>query len=184
MTEKANSRELALDVLLEILEKGRMSHVILNQALSKYQYLEKQDRAFITRLVEGTLSYVIQLDWVLDSFSSVKTKKMKPVIRTLLRMSAYQLLYMDRIFRKDLFRKYFSGKRSSAESFFEKNQRYKAEYCCEPSAPDQRENKIIYIHRSPQKSTAHGFYNRSHGLIPGKSCQRGRHSFKGYEPGA
>ena len=97
MTEKANSRELALDVLLEILEKGRMSHVILNQALSKYQYLEKQDRAFITRLVEGTLSYVIQLDWVLDSFSSVKTKKMKPVIRTLLRMSAYQLLYMDRV---------------------------------------------------------------------------------------
>ena len=53
MTEKANSRELALDVLLEILEKGRMSHVILNQALSKYQYLEKQDRAFVTRLVEG-----------------------------------------------------------------------------------------------------------------------------------
>lgn len=92
-----NIRELALDVLYEILEKGGYSHVVLNQALSKYQYLEKQDRAFITRVTEGTLEYLIQIDYVLDRFSKVNTKKMKPLIRTLMRMSVYQLLYMDRI---------------------------------------------------------------------------------------
>ena len=90
-TDPINGREIALDVLLEVLEQGKMSHLVLGDALSKYQYLKKQDRAFITRLVEGTLSYVLQLDWVINRFSSVKAAKMKPLIRTLLRMSAYQL---------------------------------------------------------------------------------------------
>lgn len=92
-----NIRELTLDILYEILEKGGFSHVVLNQALSKYQYLEKQDRAFVTRVTEGTLEYLLQIDYVLDQFSKVKTDKMKPLIRTLMRMSVYQLLYMDRI---------------------------------------------------------------------------------------
>ena len=96
-TDPINGREIALDVLLEVLEQGKMSHLVLGDALSKYQYLKKQDRAFITRLVEGTLSYVLQLDWVINRFSSVKAAKMKPLIRTLLRMSAYQLFYMDRV---------------------------------------------------------------------------------------
>ena len=43
-----NEREIALDILHEILEKGAFSHVVLNQALGKYQYLEKKERAFIT----------------------------------------------------------------------------------------------------------------------------------------
>ena len=59
-TDPINGREIALDVLLEVLEQGKMSHLVLGDALSKYQYLKKQDRAFITRLVEGTLSYVLQ----------------------------------------------------------------------------------------------------------------------------
>ena len=97
MTTKTDSREIALDVLLEILENGGMSHLVLNQALTKYRYLEKQDRAFITRTVEGTLEYVIQLDAVIDRFSSVKTERQKPLIRTLLRMSVYQIFYMERV---------------------------------------------------------------------------------------
>ena len=94
---KMNARELTLDILLEIVERGGLSHVVLTQALSKYQYLEKQDRAFITRVTEGTLEYLIQIDDVIERYSSVKLSGMKPVIRTLLRMSVYQILYMDRI---------------------------------------------------------------------------------------
>ena len=41
---QVNARELALDILYEILEKDAYSHLVLNQALSKYQYLGKQDR--------------------------------------------------------------------------------------------------------------------------------------------
>ena len=36
---QVNVRELALDILYEILEKDGYSHLVLNQALSKYQYL-------------------------------------------------------------------------------------------------------------------------------------------------
>lgn len=97
MTKQTDSRELALDILMEILERGGYSHVVLGQALGKYQYLEKQDRAFITRVVEGTLEYCLTIDAILNGCSNVKVKKMKPVIRTLLRMSVYQIVWMDRI---------------------------------------------------------------------------------------
>lgn len=97
MTKTTGSREIILDILLEILEKGNYSHVVLRQALGKYQYLEKQDRAFISRVAEGTVEYRITIDAVIDSCSKVKVRKMKPVIRTILRMSVYQILYLDRV---------------------------------------------------------------------------------------
>ncbi|MFR5733506.1 MAG: transcription antitermination factor NusB [Clostridium sp.] len=34
---------------------------------------------------------------MIDQCSKIKVKKMKPVIRTILRMSVYQILQMDRI---------------------------------------------------------------------------------------
>ena len=37
MTKETDSREIALDILLEILERGGYSHIILRQALNKYQ---------------------------------------------------------------------------------------------------------------------------------------------------
>ena len=94
---KTDPREITLDILLEVLEEGRLGHLVLNQALLKYQYLKKQDRSFITKLTEGTLERLILLDAALDRFSKTKTEKMKPVIRTILRMSAYQILFMDRV---------------------------------------------------------------------------------------
>ena len=97
MTKETDSREIVLEILLEILERGGYSHIILRQALNKYQYLEKSERAFITRTVEGTVEYLLQMDYIIDSFSNIKVRKMKPVIRTILRMSVYQLLYMDRV---------------------------------------------------------------------------------------
>lgn len=92
-----DARELAVDILLEIAERGGYSHMVLAQALSKYQFLKKRDRAFVTRVTEGTLEYLIQIDYVIGQYSSVTISKMKPVIRTILRMSVYQILYMDRI---------------------------------------------------------------------------------------
>lgn len=97
MTDNINSRELTLDILMEILEKGSYSHMVLRQALDKYQFLGKQERAWITRTVEGTLERLISIDAVLNRYAKTKVDKMKPLIRTLLRMSVYQLLYMDRV---------------------------------------------------------------------------------------
>lgn len=97
MTKATRSRELILDILLESLERGAFLHDVLRQALAKYQYLEKADRAFISRVSEGTVERLLTIDGILDRCSSVKTGKMKPVIREILRMSVYQLLWMDRV---------------------------------------------------------------------------------------
>lgn len=95
MTRPANVREIALGALMEITEEEQYSHIVLQNVLSKYQYLEKRDRAFISRVVEGTVENMIEMDYILEQFSTVKVQDMKPLIRNLLRMSVYQLKYMD-----------------------------------------------------------------------------------------
>ncbi len=91
------ARELALDMLLEISEKGGFCHIVERQALSKYQYLPKKERALATRLTEGVIERLFSIDYAINQVSKTKTEKMKPVIRNILRIGAYQLLYMDRI---------------------------------------------------------------------------------------
>lgn len=97
MTSGAGSRALVLDMLLAISEEGQYSHIVLRQVLEKYQYLPKRERAFITRLTEGTLEQEITLDYVINAYSRTKVHKMKPVVRNILRMGCYQLLYMDAV---------------------------------------------------------------------------------------
>ena len=94
---KINTRALALEFLLETVEKGGYSHVVMRGILEKYQYLDKKERAFLTRLCEGTLERMLELDAIINECSKVPVKKMKPVIRNLLRMSVYQIRYMDQI---------------------------------------------------------------------------------------
>ena len=95
MTNSTNTRELALDMLLAIDRDGQYSHLVLRDVLDKYQYLSKQERAFLTRLTEGTVERMLTLDYVIDQFSKTKVKKMKPLIRELMRLSVYQIMYMD-----------------------------------------------------------------------------------------
>ena len=97
MTDTVNTRRLALDVLVEVTEHGAYSNQVLRAVLEKYQYMEKYERAFLTRLVEGTIQHMIELDYVIDQFSKVKVKKMKPVIRNILRLGVYQICYMDSV---------------------------------------------------------------------------------------
>lgn len=97
MTDGVNTRELALGILLEVAEEGAYSHAALRSVLEKYQYLEKRERAFITRLSEGTIQRMIELDYIIDQFSKIKVNKMKPAIRNILRMAVYQMKYMDSV---------------------------------------------------------------------------------------
>lgn len=97
MTNGVNTRELILEILLQIDEEGEHSHIAIRNALSKYQFLPKQDRAFITRVCEGTLEYRIYIDYIIDSFSKIQGDKMKPPIREILRSAVYQLKFMDRV---------------------------------------------------------------------------------------
>lgn len=96
MTDK-NSRAAVLDILTEVLENGKFCHIVMRNKLADCTGFSKQDRAFITRMAQGTIEKCIELDYIINYFSKVKVKKMKPVIRNILRMSVYQIKYMDSV---------------------------------------------------------------------------------------
>ncbi len=97
MTDQIGTREIVLDMLMEVLEEGKYSHTVLNQTLKRYQHIDKQDRAFITRIFHGTIKRYLTLDYIINQYASLPVTKMKPFIRNLLRMSVYQLMYMDQV---------------------------------------------------------------------------------------
>lgn len=92
-----NTREIVLDTLLEIEKNNVFSHQLIKAVLDKYDYLEIQDKRFIKRLTEGCVERKIELDYYLNHYSSVTVNKMKPLIRCLMRMGVYQIVYMDKI---------------------------------------------------------------------------------------
>ena len=93
----ANIREITLNILIEYDRDGVRKPSLLKDSLEKYDYLETRDKAFIKRCVDGCLERQIQIDYILDSFSKVKTARMQPFIRSLLRMSVYQIMFMDAV---------------------------------------------------------------------------------------
>lgn len=96
-TESVNTRNLVVDILLAVCRDGEFSHIAIRDVLDKYRYLPKQERAFITRLSQGTIERMIELDAIINQFSKTKVKKMKPVIAAILRSGVYQLKYMDSV---------------------------------------------------------------------------------------
>ena len=92
-----NTREVILDTLLTLERGEELSHKLIKAVLDKYDYLDGREKAFIKRVTEGTLERQIELDYYLNQYSSVPVRKMKPLIRCLMRMSTYQLLFMDAI---------------------------------------------------------------------------------------
>lgn len=97
-----NLRQVVMDMLLAVTVSSdnrplEYSHIVIRDVLNKYNYLSGQEKAFMKRLFEGTLERMIELDYCIDQYSKVKVQKMKPVIRTIMRMSVYQILYMDAV---------------------------------------------------------------------------------------
>ena len=77
--------------------EGRGSGSLSKDVLARYSYLDRQDKSFLKRLIEGVIERKITLDHVLDHYSSVPTSKMKKPVLALCRMGAYQLLFMDNV---------------------------------------------------------------------------------------
>lgn len=92
----ASSRAVALDVLVRVEQEGAYSNLLLNSSLQK-SGLSREDSGLATELVYGTLSRLITLDYVLEDFVSKGIAKLTPWVRNLLRLSLYQIMYLDRI---------------------------------------------------------------------------------------
>ncbi len=91
-----SARETALSVLYRYDKENAYLNIAFKNALSASE-LGKEDSAFLKELVFGTVKYKITLDYVISSFSSVRLKKISPYILNILRMSAYQMLFMSKI---------------------------------------------------------------------------------------
>ncbi|WP_114571127.1 16S rRNA (cytosine(967)-C(5))-methyltransferase RsmB [Exiguobacterium flavidum] len=90
-----NVRDAALTTLLKIGNSGAFSTITVNHMLKK-GLLKEADVGLYTELVYGTLSRELTLDHILEPFLASQ-KKLDPWMRPLLRMSVYQLFYLDRI---------------------------------------------------------------------------------------
>lgn len=97
MADNVNLRAVVLDILTEVFENGQYSNIVINQALTRYLYLDKKERAFIMRLAHGTIENKIYLEYVVNKFSTTPCAKQKPVIRNILIMSVYQILFMEQV---------------------------------------------------------------------------------------
>ncbi len=92
----SNARELAVTALVQWERDSTFSNIMLDNLL-KSASLSKEDAAFATRLVYGTIERLLTLDWLLAKNSRQPLKKCHPMVRAILRVGAYQLVFMKKI---------------------------------------------------------------------------------------
>lgn len=93
---KTTSRSLALQVLTAVEQEGAYSNLLLGGALQK-SGLSGPDAGLATELVYGTIQRLNTIDFLLEPFVTKGMAKLAPWVRNLLRLSFYQLYYLDRI---------------------------------------------------------------------------------------
>ncbi|MFC4557063.1 16S rRNA (cytosine(967)-C(5))-methyltransferase RsmB [Virgibacillus kekensis] len=88
-------REAIVDLLVRIEQDSGYSHLLIDHEI-KSRKIPPRDEALLTEIVYGTIQRKMTLDYYLDSFVD-KKKKIKPWVRMLLRMSVYQMVFLDKI---------------------------------------------------------------------------------------
>lgn len=90
-----NPREIAVKILEEINEEKAYSNISITRNISEgISYL---DESLIREMVYGVIENKLLIDWVIMQFSKVKIKKIAPIIKEILRIGVYQILFMDKI---------------------------------------------------------------------------------------
>lgn len=90
-----NVRVAALDTLIKIEQGGAYSTIAVNDLL-KQKKLASKDIGLYTELVYGTLGRKRTLDYILEKRIN-NPKKLDRFVLPLLRMSVYQLFYLDKV---------------------------------------------------------------------------------------
>ncbi|MGB3367618.1 MAG: 16S rRNA (cytosine(967)-C(5))-methyltransferase RsmB [Acidaminobacteraceae bacterium] len=95
MKEK-NIRKIALNILDHLEETDGYSNLVVNKLVHKDE-MSYQDKRFISNLVYGVLENRIFLDYVIRKYSSIRLKKIQGSTLNILRMGAYQLIFLDKV---------------------------------------------------------------------------------------
>lgn len=91
-----NARQTAFEILNKIQRDNSYSNLLLDAVFEKSE-LEQIDKAFASALVYGVIERMITLDYELSQYLRQPLKKLKPQVLTILRLGAYQLLFMDKV---------------------------------------------------------------------------------------
>lgn len=93
MSKTTNARSAALEALTRCRRDGAWSGDALDNILSRAG-LERRDAALASRLCLGVLQNDRLCDFYIDSFCHTK---LEPILRDILRLGVYQLLFLDRV---------------------------------------------------------------------------------------
>ena len=90
-------RRLAWTILQQVEGSSEFVDFILDRVFSKAPELRPLDRAYISETVLGTLRWQGRLDAIIQSALKSREKKLDTRLLHLLRLGAYQILFLDRV---------------------------------------------------------------------------------------
>lgn len=91
-----NDRQIAFKILNKIEKDKAYSNLILDSYLKEFES-EVFSSSFISALVYGVTERLLTLDYEMSLYLKQPVKKLKPEVKTILRMGAYQILFMDSV---------------------------------------------------------------------------------------
>lgn len=97
MTKEHDLRNISLNLINSVVNDKKFVHIVLNDYFKLNDRLDKSERAFITRLVTGTIEMLLRIDYIAGQFVKLPLRKLRPVLLNILRMSVYQLFFMDSV---------------------------------------------------------------------------------------
>jgi len=89
-------REIILTILVKIDSKQGYINILLSKSLDKKK-ISTRDAAFITEITYGVVRNRNKLDWALSQFSTKPLSETAVLIRNILRIGVYQLLFLDKV---------------------------------------------------------------------------------------
>lgn len=92
----SQARYEALRILVRVEEDRAFADIVLEHALELAR-LDSREAGLCTELVYGTLRWRRHLDWRLGPYLNRPLDKLDPWVRSLLRLTAYQLFFLDRV---------------------------------------------------------------------------------------
>ncbi len=90
------ARQSAVQALVKVNYEGGYSNLVLNETLKK-SGLSPVDSSFMSRLFYGSLERKLTLDHIIGAYSKKPVGKLTPQVAEILRISLYQLLYLNSV---------------------------------------------------------------------------------------
>lgn len=95
-SKKTSAREAAFQILSRVEKDNAYSNLMLSKYFAGIE-ISPAEKSLTYKIVLGVLERLITLDYVLINNLEQPLKKLKPQVLTILRMGAYQILYLEKI---------------------------------------------------------------------------------------